>query len=265
MRLQILGGLDLTSAAGEPAHDVTRQTRLMLACLALAGAKGLTRAELCALFWPDRPSAQARNSLRQGLAAIRKALSGDADDAEAMSLQSDLEAVRLSANPAAVDVHAFRHGLQQDNREGWIAAANAYRGELLAGVEVSDDVEQFLRSHRRGVNDQAQAVAERLSKADDVDNESLSAAQALAERLLQSVPASEEAHRALMRVHLRWGRTNAALRQFEQCKEALQRELQAEPDVETRRLFASSATTSAPAAALSPHSAARNSNKCVQR
>jgi DNA-binding SARP family transcriptional activator len=93
---------------------------------------------------------------------------------------------------------------------------------LLAGVEVSDDVEQFLRSHRRGVNDQAQAVAERLSKADDVDNESLSAAQALAERLLQSVPASEEAHRALMRVHLRWGRTNAALRQFEQCKEAVQ-------------------------------------------
>ena len=78
MRLRILGGLDLTSAAGAPAHDVTRQTRLMLACLALAGAKGLTRAELCALFWPDRPSAQARNSLRQGLAAIRKALSGDA-------------------------------------------------------------------------------------------------------------------------------------------------------------------------------------------
>jgi len=62
--------------------------------------------------------------------------------------------------------------------------------------------------------------------------------------LLQSVPASEEAHRALMRVHLRWGRTNAALRQFEQCKEALQRELQAEPDVETRRLFASIQGTS---------------------
>src|ERR1043166_5743540 len=90
MRLQILGGLELTSAAGAPAHDVTRQTRLMLACLALAGAKGLSRTELCMLFWPDRPSAQARNSLRQGLAAIRKALSG----ASTISLQSDLETVR---------------------------------------------------------------------------------------------------------------------------------------------------------------------------
>ena len=234
MRLRILGGLNPTSAAGAPAPDVTRQTRLMLACLALAGAKGLTRAELCALFWPDRPSALARNSLRQGLAAIRKALSGDAD---AMSLQSDLEAVRLSAEAGAIDVHVFRKGLHEGNRDGLIAAANAYRGELLAGVEVPEDVEQFVTSHRRSLNDQAQLLAERLSKADDADDESLNAAQALAERLLQSNPTSEEAHRALMRIHLRRGRTNAALRQFEQCKEALRRELRAEPDVETRRLF----------------------------
>jgi TolB-like protein len=237
MRLRLLGGLDLTAAPEAPAHEVTRQTRLMLACLALAGAKGLTRAEFCALFWPDRASAQARNSLRQGLAAIRKALSGDADDAGAMSLESDLEVVRLSPTPAAIDVHAFRHGLQSGNRDGWIAAAKAYRGELLAGVEVPEDVEQFVASHRRGLSDQAQLIAERLSKVDDADGEALDAAQGLAERLLQSAPASEEAHRALMRIHLRRGRTNAALRQFAQCKEALRHELQAEPDLETRQLF----------------------------
>lgn len=237
MRLRILGGLDLTSAAGAPAHYVTRQTRLMLACLALAGAKGLTRAELCALFWPDRPSAQARNSLRQALVAIRKALASEADGAGRVSLQSDLEAVRLSVDPEAIDVHAFRHGMHTDGRGGWIAAANAYRGEVLAGVELSEDVEQFAASHRRSLNDQAQVIAERLSRADEADCESLDAAQALAERLLQSAPASEEAHRALMRVHLRRGRNNAAQRQFEQCKVALQQELGAEPDVETRRLF----------------------------
>src|SRR3954454_5947140 len=100
MRLRILGGLDFTSDAGAPGRDVTRQTRLMLACLALAGAEGLTRLELCALFWPDRPSALARNSLRQGLAAIRKALSADVDG---MSLQSDLEAVKLLTKARAID------------------------------------------------------------------------------------------------------------------------------------------------------------------
>jgi len=160
MQLQILGGLDLTSASGEPVPDVPRQTRLMLACLALAGAKGLTRAELCALFWPDRPSALGRNSLRQALVAVKRALSGPAN---AMSLQSDLEVVRLSAGAGTIDVHAFRHGVQ-GNRDGLIAAANAYRGELLAGVEVPDDVERFVTSHGRSLNDQAQALAERLSK-----------------------------------------------------------------------------------------------------
>jgi TolB-like protein/Flp pilus assembly protein TadD len=208
----------------------------MLVCLALAGAKGLTRAELCALFWPDRPSALARNSLRQALATIRKVLA-TAGNARAMSLQSDLETVRLSADAGAVDVHMFRKGLHDGNRGGLIAAANAYGGELLTGVDLPEDVEQFLTSHRRSLNDQAQILAERLSKTDDADDESLNAAQALAERLLQSNPTSEEAHRALMRVHQRRGRTNAALRQFEQCKEALRRELRAEPDVETRRLF----------------------------
>jgi len=236
MRLRLFGGLELISAAGVPVRDVARQTRLILACLALAGARGFTRAELCALFWPDRPSAQARNSLRQGLAAIRSALTDDADDGDAMLLQSDLEGVRLSANPTAVDVHAFRHGLQRDDREDRITAANLYRGELLAGVEASEDIEQFLSSHRRGLDDQAQALAERLSKADAADVEALDAAEALAERLLRSAPASEEAHRALMRVYLRRGRTNAALRQFASCKEALRRELQVEPDVETARL-----------------------------
>ena len=153
-----------------------------------------------------------------------------------MSLQSDLEIVRLSAGAGTIDVHAFRYGVQ-GNRDGLIAAANAYRGELLAGVEVPDDVEQFVTSHGRSLNDQAQALAERLSKPDDADDEMLDCAQALAGRLLQSNPASEEAHRALMRIYLRRGRTNAALRQFEQCREALRRELGTEPDVESRRLF----------------------------
>ena len=145
----------------------------------------------------------------------------------------------LSANPAAVDVDAFLHGVQKDDRNDWIVAANAYQGELLAGLDVPEDIEQFLSSHRRSLNNQAQAVAERMSKADDPDAEVMDAAQALAERLLRYAPASEEAHRVLMRVHLRRGRTNAALRQFEQCKAALSRELQAEPDFETKQLFRS--------------------------
>jgi DNA-binding SARP family transcriptional activator len=234
MRLRILGALDLTSAAGAPALEATRQTRLLLACLALAGEKGLTRTELCTLFWPDRQTALARNSLRQGLAAIRRALG---DDQGAISLQSDLETVRLSAQAEAVDVCMFRQGLREGSRDSLAEAANAYCGEVLAGVDLPEDIENFVTANRRTLNGQAQELVERLSKADGADGKSLNAVQALADRLLQSDPTSEAAHRALMRTHLHRGRANAALRQFEECKATLQRELQAEPDPETRGLL----------------------------
>jgi TolB-like protein len=237
VRLRVLGGWELTSTDGTVVPDVTRQTRLMLACLALAGPKGLARSELCALFWPDRPSAQARNSLRQGLAAIRKHLHVEDDEAGAISLHSDLEIVRLSAAPGAIDVHTFHHGATAEDRHARIAAAQAWQGAPLAGLEAPESVEQFLSSHRHNLTEQALRLAERLSVADVADREALDAAQTLAQRLLMQVPAAEEAHRALMRTQLRAGSPNSALRQFEQCKQALRDELQTEPDAETRRLI----------------------------
>ena len=156
-----------------------------------------------------------------------------------MSLESDLEIVRLLATPSSVDVHAFHKGVDKDDRNGWIAAAHAYQGELLAGVQAPDNVEQFLAPHRQSLSDQAQWLAEHLSMADAADGEALDAAQGLADRLLRFNPASEEAHRALIRIHLVRGRTNVALRQFEHCKAVLRQELCAEPEIETRRLVES--------------------------
>lgn len=238
MRLRLLGGLELTSIAGGSVPGVTRQTRLMLACLALAGPKGLSRSELCALFWPDRQSAQARNSLRQGLAAIRKHLFTATDGAGGLTLHSDLEVVMLSAVPGAVDVHTFHSGATAEDRSVQIAAAQAWQGEPLAGVEFPESVEQFVSSHRRNLTEQALRLAERLSMAAPSDREALAAAQTLAQVLLMQMPAAEEAHRALMRVYLRNGSPNSALRQFEICKKALRDELQTEPDAETGGIIA---------------------------
>ena len=239
MRLRVLGGFDFITVTGDPAPDVARQTRLMLAVLAIAGPKGITRAEFCALFWPDRAPPQARNSLRQGLAAVRKALAAQGGRHDAIEVLSDLETVRLSYAPATIDVHAFWEGLKQGGVAGWISAAEAYGGDLLAGIEFSDSLELWLESTRRLLKQQALDLAERMSKVEDTGAHVLAAAQSLAERLLSTAPAAEEAHRSLIRVQLRLGRPNAALRQFELCKAALQAELQAEPDPETVRLFAS--------------------------
>lgn len=262
MRLRVLGGLELTSTDGATMPDVTRQLRLMLACLALAGPKGLTRLELCALFWPNRPSAQARNSLRQGLAALRKLLATEADSA--IALHSDLDGARLSAPPEVIDIATFYGGATAEDLSAQIAAANVWLGELLAGIEVPEGVEPFLSSHRRTLTEQALQLSERLSMAAGSDREALDAARALAERLLALVPSAEEAHRALMRVHLASGHPNAALRQFERCRQALRDDLQTEPDADTRRLIEAD-HTSQPAEVVPEQSAPAEATRAPVR
>jgi hypothetical protein len=55
-----LGGLEVVSPRGEPAHFATRKTSLLFAALTLAGRRGLRRETLCDLFWPDRGDTGAK-------------------------------------------------------------------------------------------------------------------------------------------------------------------------------------------------------------
>jgi DNA-binding SARP family transcriptional activator len=153
-----------------------------------------------------------------------------------LAIDSDLERVRLSVDPAAIDLHAFQHGIQLNDAKGWVAAAAAYHGDLLSGIEVSDELDEWLATPRRANHQQALALAERMSSSEGTGPEVVDAVEELAERLLMSSPAAEEAHRALIRARMQRGRTNTALRQFEQCREALRAELQAEPDAQTAAL-----------------------------
>src|SRR5262249_18720158 len=65
------------------------------------------------------------------------------------------------------------------------------------------------------------------------------ACERLAERLLEADAAAEAGYRALMRLHARRGHENAALRQFDLCRAALRKHLDAEPEAETALLAAS--------------------------
>ncbi|WP_287196084.1 BTAD domain-containing putative transcriptional regulator [Mesorhizobium sp.] len=57
--------------------------------------------------------------------------------------------------------------------------------------------------------------------------------------MLASDPTAEAAHRALIRIHAHRGHENAALRQFELCRTALKKQLDAEPEAQTSSLAAS--------------------------
>ena len=224
LAIRLLGGLEIRSAGGTPIRLPTRKTGLLVAVLALAGPAGLRREAVAELLWPGRGEAQARGSLRQALGAIRQAAAGTPE----LAIAGDGDLIRLVAASETVDTALFERGLPDGG-----SAAVFYRGDLLSGVALDGEVEGWIAPQRAALRRKALDLCERLAG----DGRNDAATTALAERLLAGDEAAEEAHRALIRIHLRQGRRNAALKQLERCRDALRRALDAEPEAATLALL----------------------------
>lgn len=236
MHIRMLGGMEIKSSAGEALRLPTRKTSLLLAALVLAAGKGVRRQTLCNAFWADRDEAQARSSLRQALAAIRRATS---EQESGILIEGDGETVALEAHLEHVDIQVFDGLIEKGEPPDLAKAADCYQGDILAGIAVPEPLDQWFSPYQRSYRHKALLLVERLSRLTSPEMKAVeSGCQALAERLLSTDPAAEEAHRALIRLHRQHGRMNAALRQFQLCKAALQRELGAQPEEETRELIA---------------------------
>lgn len=256
MRIRILGGLEATSPAGAPLRLPTRKTALALAALVLAGERGVRRQAVSDAFWADRGEAQARSSLRQALAALRRAFSEDGD--AAVRIAGDLETLHLAALADDVDVWRFERLIESAKADDLAQAAALYQGDVLAGIPLPEPLDQWFGPQQRSYRQKALLLVERLSLLPRAVLTRVEAeCQALAERLLAADAAAEEAHRALIRVYQHQGRLNAALRQYELCRDTLRRELDAEPEAQTEGLIASLRDGRSEAAETSEASAAQ--------
>src|SRR3954447_21689144 len=74
LRLKLLGGFELRPASGAPIALPAGKPALLLAYLALRLGRPQGRGKLAGLFWGDSGEPQARASLRQALAALRRQL-----------------------------------------------------------------------------------------------------------------------------------------------------------------------------------------------
>ena len=224
LRLRLLGGFEVQVGKGPITTPAGRKVRALIACLALPAGRAWPREKLMAMLWSDRGDEQARASLRQALADVRRELH------EPSAVRTQHDAVSLDPALIAVDALEFEH-LAKAAR--WEAAADLYRGPLLDGYGAPDNsFEDWIRIERTRLHDLAVEVLERLVAA-----QSGEAAIAAAQRLLVLDPGREETHRLLMRLHASSGQRAQALRQYDHCREILERDLQAKPDAETERLY----------------------------
>lgn len=212
-----------------------RRERALLAYLAMPPGEPRSRDKLAGVLWSERGEKQARDSLKQAVLKLRKALDG----VQPEPLPSDREFVTLDPAAVSVDTAEFERLIGQGTPDAVARATALYRGDLLDGLDVNDPAfEEWLLMERQRFRDLARQALGGLLDRQMADGRHDQAA-ASARRLLILDPLHEAAHRALMRVYAEQGQTALSLKQYQSCREALQRELGVKPEAETDRLYQS--------------------------
>ncbi len=233
-RLQVLvfGGFQVRIDPGSAVPLASRKGQALLAYLALRRGQPQTRDKLAALLWGETPEDQARNSLRQTLFTLRRAL-GEVPD----WLVAEGETLAVNPQVVWVDALAFEEAAQAGTPEQLARAAALYTGDLLEGVNLREMAfEDWLVVERERYRELAYDVLTRLLKHQASTGET-EAAILTAGRLLGLDPLQEAVHRMLMRLYVRQGRRGAAQRQYQLCADLVRRELGGEVEPETRRLY----------------------------
>ncbi|MCD6679767.1 MAG: AAA family ATPase [Burkholderiaceae bacterium] len=245
--IRVLGGLDVQLAERvRPLELPTRKCRALLAYLALSPAMSRSREHLASVFWCRSAEEQARASLRQTLSSTRRSCSGDS------LVHADADSVWLDAGRVDVDALQFEQLASQDATESLQAAAAMYRGELLAGFSLREEVfEEWLATQRRRLHEQAvRTLSELLARHERAERHAR--AIDFAERLTALDPLHEAAHCALLRLYSRAGRPDAALRRYEAYARLLRRELDIVPSEHVRQLAEQIGRDSAPDPTVRP-------------
>lgn len=230
--LDLLGGFTARLGSGGSVALPTRKTEALLAFLAVPAGRFHARDKLATLFWGDTPEAQARQSLRQALAALRRT----AKDLYPPLLLAQGDAIALNPEAVSVDVGLLEADARAEDAAQMEAAVRRYAGDFLDGLKVDEPgFEEWRVTERERLRELALATLSRLLRRHgDGDAE---AAIPVLQRLLAIDPLREDAHRRLMRLFLAQGRRAAALQQYQICVGVLERELAAEPEEETRTLY----------------------------
>ena len=225
-RINLLGRFELRAPDGQEVALGARKSIALLALLAAAPGQRMSRDRVAVLLWEDMPDAQARGNLRQLLAATRRS---------APFLEADGGSIGFSPTVVETDVAAFEAAIAEATPAALERAAGLYRADLLDGFSLRDrDFDEWLSGEREQLREHAVQLFLRLMERAAATGVEPAIRWAL--RILAVDPVHEPAHRALMELYAAQGRHAAALRQYEQLRETLSRELGTRPEPETDAL-----------------------------
>ena len=203
--------------------------------LALAPDHRLHREQIMNLLWPDLGARAAANNLHQALYIARKTLEPESATYGYLPMRGEHLAL-CSGDPAWVDVNAFelaaKEALGSRQPAAYRMAIELYSGDLLPRDRYEEWVErrreELLRTYLSLLFELAALLEER---------EAFDRAAAALQEIVSREPAHEEAHVRLVRVYARAGQRHGAMRQYEHLRKTLRRELGADPQAASRRVY----------------------------
>jgi DNA-binding SARP family transcriptional activator len=157
IRLLTFGGLAIQGQGPLVGAHVRVQELGLLARLAVAGPRGLSRDQLVSCFWPEKDQQHAFHSLSQVLHRIRKELVIEGLFLGRMML-------RLNPDHISSDVGEFEQATASGNHE---RATMLYAGPFLDGVFVSaaPEFERWAERERRRFSDVNVSCLRKLANA----------------------------------------------------------------------------------------------------
>lgn len=229
LELRLLGGFELRGG-GRVLLDRTWTRSRAKALLKLVAIEGqVHRERVLDTLWPELDATAAAANLRKNLHHLRSALAEQGSRATVIAIRDDV----LALGPAvALDVAEFRAlaraALADPVPAALDAALTRYGGDLLP----EDRYEDWAAGCRAGLLALRRQLLVQAARWDE-DAGQLDRAADRLETVLQADPVDEDAHRALMRVHLRSGSRHRALRQYRDCARLMHDELGLDPSEET--------------------------------
>lgn len=210
LRIYLLGRFEVVREdAPIPPHAWRRRRPAdLLKLVALAPGRDLPREEAIAALWPDKDPASGANNLHRALYDLRQILGGR---------WVDVDRGRIHMRPDVwLDVDAFERAAAEGGRPALTRAVALYRGDLSP----EDREAAWLRPRRASLRARFAEAALPLARETAAEGDAHLSVPIL-RRLLEIDPASEEAHRLLMRLLAESGRRAEALRQYDACERAM--------------------------------------------
>ncbi|MEO8451423.1 MAG: BTAD domain-containing putative transcriptional regulator, partial [Gemmatimonadota bacterium] len=227
LRLRTFGGLWMESSK-EVADARPRPRRLaLLAILAAAGNKGMSRERLLGILWPDSEPDRARHALSQTLYSLRRDVGADIVVATAQDL-------RLDPTQISSDLADCRAAIRA---EDWNRAAELYRGPFLDGFYLADaeEFERWVDEERLSISKEAAKAIEAAARS-ATEQKEFERAAGLWRTLTAVDPLSSRFAAAYMQALMATGESGGALAHAKAHADAVRRELNAEPDAAVTRL-----------------------------